>query len=48
MFKSKDALFVVAAVLAVLIAVLGIGWCQAEIEEDDPSACRFQAELVIA
>jgi Tfp pilus assembly protein PilV len=42
MFKSKDALYVIVAVLVVVIGLLGIGWCQAEMEEGDTrSAAQF-------
>ena len=47
MFKSKDALFVIAAVLGVVLAVIGIGWCQAEMEEADPSGSRSLSSVFV-
>ncbi len=48
MFKSKDALFVIVAVLGVVIAVFGLAWCQAEMEEGEPSGCRSYPAAFLA
>lgn len=48
MFKPKDALLVIAAVLGVVLACAGLGWCQAEMDEADPSGCRSLPTVFIA
>lgn len=48
MFKSKDALVVIVAVLGVVIAVFGLAWCQAEMGEGEPSGCRSYPAAFLA
>ena len=48
MFKFKDALVVIAAILGVAFVVFCLGWCQAELDEGDPSGCRSYSAVLVA